>query len=64
MLWPIALVPAPPAVTVKAPAEVTVPAKLPAVPPEVTVEVCQMGRAVTAELVKLVVLVLVLSASV
>ena len=64
MLCPMALVPAPPAVTVKAPAEVTVPARLPAVPPEVTTELCQRGRAVTAELVKLVVVVLVLSASV
>ena len=49
--WPVALVPAPPAVTLTEPAEVMVPARFPAVPAEVEVmsEKLATSPVVTAE---------------
>jgi hypothetical protein len=47
MTWPIAVVPAPPAVIVIAPSVAKVPAKVPATPPEVVVVLEKIGSAGT-----------------
>ena len=47
MTWPIAVVPAPPAVIVIAPSVASVPAKVPATPPAVTTVLPNVGNAGT-----------------
>jgi hypothetical protein len=47
MTWPIAVVPAPPAVIVIAPSDAIVPASVPATPPEVVVVFPSIGMLAT-----------------